>query len=109
MTTPSHLLLNSPESKKGAQVSIKGLYLISSGGRVVQDLVEKVEDGELEQQGVHLEAEGQTVEHPDDAVVGVGSVFGVGFQQEEVGKHNGRVGKPVRREDDDQQHLAWLL
>lgn len=58
----------------------KGFYPISSGGRVVQDLVEKLEDGQLEQQGVHLEAESQTVEHPGDAVVGVGRVLGVGFQ-----------------------------
>lgn len=61
-------------------MSKQGLCLISSGGWIVQDLVEKVEDRQLEQQGVHLEAESQTVEHPDDAVVGVGSVFGVGLQ-----------------------------
>lgn len=55
------------------------LYRVSSCSRVVQDLVENAEDRQLEEQGLHFQADGQAVQHTGDAVVGVRRVFGVGF------------------------------
>lgn len=53
------------------------LYPVSSCSRVTQDLVEKVEDRQLEKQGVHFEVDGQAMQHSSDAVVSVRRVFGV--------------------------------
>lgn len=55
------------------------LYRVSSCSWVIQDLVENAEDRQLEEQGLHLQVDGQAVQHPSDAVVGVRRVFGVGF------------------------------
>lgn len=69
-------------------------YLIDSGCWVSEDLVEEAEDGELEEQRLHLEVDGDAVEHAGDAVVGVRRVLGVRAQQQHVRAHNGRAGKP---------------
>ena len=64
-------------------------HFVGPSGRVAEQTIEEVEEGELEKQGFHFEVVGQPVQHLDHTVVGVGAVLLVAPQQQQVGSEDG--------------------
>lgn len=69
--------------------------LVCAGSGVAEEAVEEGEEGELEEQGLHVQVAGQAVQQAGGAVVGAGAVAGVPPQQQHERPDHGGTGEPA--------------